>query len=47
MIDAVRYGFLGRSDLPIGLSLGVTAVFAAGFVGWSAWLFTTGRRLKP
>ena len=30
-----------------GSSLGVTAAFAALFVGWSAWLFTTGRRLKP
>jgi ABC-2 type transport system permease protein len=47
MIDAVRYGFLGTSDMPIGLSLGVTAVIAALSVSWSAWLFTTGRRLKP
>jgi ABC-2 type transport system permease protein len=47
LIDAVRYGFLGRSDTPIGLSLGVTAAIAALCVAWSVWLFTTGRRLKP
>ena len=47
LIDAVRYGFLGGSDMPIGLSLGVTAVIASLSVGWSAYLFATGRRLKP
>ena len=47
MIDAVRYGFLGRSDMSIWLSLGVTAVIAALSVGWSVYLFQTGRRLKP
>ena len=45
LIDAVRYGFLGTSDMPIGLSLGVTAVIASLSVGWSAYLFATGRRL--
>ncbi len=47
LIDAMRYGFLGRSDTPIGVSLGVTAAIAALTVAWSVWLFTTGRRLKP
>jgi ABC-2 type transport system permease protein len=47
LIDAVRYGFLGHSDTSIWLSLGVTATIAALSVTWSAWLFTTGRRLKP
>ena len=47
LIDAVRYGFLGQSDTSIWLSLGVTAAIAALSVGWSAWLFATGRRLKP
>jgi ABC-2 type transport system permease protein len=47
MISAVRYGFLGRADVPVGLALAVTAAFAALFVAWSAWLFATGRRLKP
>ncbi len=47
LIDAVRHGFLGRSDVPVGLSLGVAGAMAAFFVAWSAWLFSTGRRLKP
>jgi ABC-2 type transport system permease protein len=47
LIDAVRYGFLGRADVSIWLSLGLTAAMAAGSVAWSAWLFATGRRLKP
>ena len=47
LIDAVRYGFLGTSDTPIWLSLGVTAVIASLSVAWSVWLFSTGRRLKP
>jgi ABC-2 type transport system permease protein len=47
LIDAVRHGFLGRSDVPVGISLAVAAVLAAGCVAWSSWLFATGRRLKP
>jgi ABC-2 type transport system permease protein len=47
LIDAVRYGFLGTSDTPIWLSLGVTAAIAALSVSWSAYLFATGKRLKP
>jgi ABC-2 type transport system permease protein len=47
LISAFRYGFLGTSDVPVALSLGVTACFAALFAGWSHWLFATGRRLKP
>jgi ABC-2 type transport system permease protein len=46
LVNAVRYGFLGTSDVSIGLALGVTAALAAGAVAWSSWLFTTGRRLK-
>ena len=47
LIDAVRHGFLGESDVPIGISLAVGAALAAGCIAWSAWLFATGRRLKP
>jgi len=47
LIDAVRYGFLGTSDVPVGISLAVGAVLAAGCIAWSCWLFATGRRLKP
>ncbi len=47
LIDAVRFGFLGTSDVSIWISLGVTGAFAAICVVWSAWLFATGRKLKP
>jgi ABC-2 type transport system permease protein len=47
LIEAVRYGFLGTSDVSVALSLLVTAAMAAVTVAWSAWLFATGRRLKP
>ena len=47
LIDAVRFGFLGESDQPFWVALGVTAVFAALFVAWSHHLFSTGRKLKP
>jgi len=46
LINAVRYGFLGTSDVPVALCLGVTAALAALVLAWSAWLFRTGRRLK-
>jgi ABC-2 type transport system permease protein len=46
LVNAVRYGFLGTSDVPIGLALGVTAALAAATVAWSSWLFGTGKRLK-
>lgn len=46
LVNAMRYGFLGTSDVSVALSLGVTAALAAGAVAWSSWLFSTGRRLK-
>jgi ABC-2 type transport system permease protein len=47
LVSAMRYGFLGSSDVPAVLALLVTAAFAVGFSAWSAWLFRTGHRLKP
>jgi ABC-2 type transport system permease protein len=46
LVEAMRYGFLGRSDVSVVLSLGLTAALAAGAVAWSSWLFATGKRLK-
>ncbi|HEY1540091.1 MAG TPA: ABC transporter permease [Solirubrobacteraceae bacterium] len=46
LINAVRYGFLGTADVPIGIALAVTAALAAGVVLWSAAMFRTGHRLK-
>ena len=47
LVNSVRYGFLGTADASVALSLGVTAALAGAVVGWSAWLFATGHRLKP
>jgi ABC-2 type transport system permease protein len=47
LIDAVRHGFLGQSDVPVGISLAVGVALAAACVAWSCRLFATGRRLKP
>jgi ABC-2 type transport system permease protein len=47
LVQSVRYGFLGTSDTSVVLALGVTGALAALTVGWSSWLFATGRRLKP
>ena len=46
VVSAVRYGFLGASDVDVVLALGVTAALAAAMVAWSSWLFATGRKLK-
>jgi ABC-2 type transport system permease protein len=47
LVQAVRYGFLGTSDVSLWLALGVTGALAAVMVAWSSWLFRTGRKLKP
>ena len=44
LVNAVRFGFLGESDVSIWLSLGVVAALAIPVYGWSQWLFTTGMR---
>jgi ABC-2 type transport system permease protein len=47
LLNTVRYGFLGTSDVSVALSLAVTGALAAAMVAWSSWLFRTGHRLKP
>ena len=47
MVNAVRYGFLGESEVSVLLSFGVTAAITAAFVAWSQWLFSSGHKLKP
>jgi ABC-2 type transport system permease protein len=46
LINAIRYGFLGTSDVPVGIALAVTGVLALACVAWSASMFRSGRRLK-
>ncbi len=47
LVQAVRYGFLGTSDVSVWLALGVTGALAGLCVAWSTWLFATGKKLKP
>jgi ABC-2 type transport system permease protein len=46
LVNAVRFGFLGQSDVSVWLSLGVTAALAAPAYLWAQYLFGTGKRLK-
>jgi ABC-2 type transport system permease protein len=46
LVNAVRFGFLGDSDVSVWLSLGVTAALALPTYAWAQYLFTTGKRLK-
>jgi ABC-2 type transport system permease protein len=46
LVDAVRFGFLGESDVSIWLSLVVTTALAIPAYLWAQYLFSTGKRLK-
>jgi ABC-2 type transport system permease protein len=46
LVNAVRFGFLGDSDVSIWLCLGVLAALAIPVYAWAQYLFTTGKRLK-
>jgi ABC-2 type transport system permease protein len=47
VVEAVRYGFLDISDVSPWISFGVLAGMAGALFGWSQYLFSTGRKLKP
>ncbi|SAL15526.1 ABC-2 type transporter [Caballeronia arvi] len=46
LISGFRWSFYGLADVEVGVSLGMTLVFLAVFVGIVAWIFRTGYRLK-
>jgi len=46
LVQGMRYGFLGESDVSVWLSLGVTAALAGPAYLWAQWLFSSGRKLK-
>jgi ABC-2 type transport system permease protein len=46
LVDAMRFGFLGHSDVSIWVSLAVVAALALPAYLWAQYLFTTGKRLK-
>lgn len=47
VVDAVRFSFLGSSDMSPLISFAVLAVIASLLAAWSQMLFATGRKLKP
>ena len=46
LVQAIRFGFLGESDVSVWLSLGVCAALAVPAYLWALWLFRSGRKLK-
>jgi ABC-2 type transport system permease protein len=42
MVNAFRYGILGRSDMPIGLAFGVLTFFIVGFYVAALWMLRRG-----
>jgi ABC-2 type transport system permease protein len=46
LVQSVRYGFLGSSDVSVWLAMGVTWGLAVPAFLWSHWLFASGRKLK-
>ena len=46
LISGFRWSFYGTADVPVGLSLAMTALFLAVCLAIVAWMFRTGYRLK-
>jgi ABC-2 type transport system permease protein len=46
MVSAFRYGFLGFSDVPLGLCFAVMGGFVVVFFGLTLFLFLRGAGLK-
>ncbi len=47
VVDAIRYGFLGTSDVGAPISFAVCGAMAVALLAWSQFLFSSGRKLKP
>ncbi|WP_447412385.1 ABC transporter permease, partial [Clostridium perfringens] len=46
LVSAFRWSFFGTGDVPVLISLGVTAGFLLLCLGVVGWIFRTGWRLK-
>jgi hypothetical protein len=46
MIDAFRYSFTGRSDVPLGLSLGIVGTLAVVSIVTALRMTATGYKLR-
>lgn len=47
LVSGFRWSFYDQADVPVGTSLGVTALFLALAIGTVVWIFRTGYKLKP
>jgi ABC-2 type transport system permease protein len=47
IVNSVRYGFLGISDVSPALAFAITVAITASLVGWAQYLFASGHKLKP
>ena len=47
VVNTLRYGFLGTSDVSPWIAFAVVAAMCLALLAWSQWLFTSGRKLKP
>ncbi len=47
LVSGFRFSFYGSSDVGVGVSLAMTALFLAVCLAIVAWMFRTGYRLKP
>lgn len=47
VVDAIRHGFLGESDVSPLLSMPIAGTLATAMFLWSVWLFRSGHKLKP
>jgi ABC-2 type transport system permease protein len=46
LVSGFRWSFFGRSDVGIGVSLGMTAAILIACLALVWWIFRTGYRLK-
>jgi hypothetical protein len=46
MIDAFRYSFTGRGDVPLGLSLGIVSGLAVLSLGTALAMVARGHKLR-
>jgi ABC-2 type transport system permease protein len=47
VVDAIRYGFLGTSEVGAPISFAVVTAMSLALVAWAQYLFSSGRKLKP
>ncbi len=47
IVNTVRYGFLGSSEVSPLLAFAVTALITVAIAGWAQHLFSSGHKLKP